>query len=351
MNVTTLWIAAATVIVAVAATRALARWIDRHDDLIMSLGNGAVFVFLLLLIASHLAAVVIHELGHILGGLASGFRFQHVRISGMLVHRTTGVSFQRGAALLGTGEAKMVPPPGEVAPSRYAVMVFAGPAANLLSAALCMAHPSGLLLFIGLSLFLGIGDLFPFETSLTVSDGGRLRMLFFDRPRRERWIAIVRLSAESSDGKQPDKMSPRLLAQATAIRDESRDTPSAYAFAYSAAMHRREFAPAGDILEVCLQYAAYTRPSVREALISDAAVYQAAVRHNAALASAWLADLPPHARPWLRVRVEAAILEEQGQRDAAWRRLDEFERTLRGTPEQHLIAVTQAWKGLLVTPS
>jgi len=309
MNVTTLWIAAAMVIVSVTATRALIRWIDRHDDLIMNLGSGDAFRFVLVLIASYLAVIAIHELGHILGGLAAGFRFQHVRISAMLFHRTKGVSFQLGTALLFSGEAKLIPPPGEVARSAYAVMVFAGPAANLLCAALCMFHPSGLLPFLGLSLVVGIADLMPFEASLSISDGERLRMLFFDRPRRERWMAIVRLSAESSEGKQPEKMSPALLAKATAIRDESRDTPTAYAFAYSAAMHRREFASGGDLLEVCLQYAAHTRPNVREALISDAAVYQAAVRHAPALASAWLADLPPTARPWLRERVETAIRE------------------------------------------
>jgi hypothetical protein len=307
MNATTLWIAAAMVIVSVIATRALIRWIDRNDDLIMNVGGGDALRFVLVSIASYLAVVAIHELGHVAGGLAAGFRFQQVRISAMVFHRTKGYSFQRGALFLLTGEARLLPPPGEVARSAYAVMVFAGPAANLLCAALCMLHPSGLLPFLGLSLVLGIADLMPFETALTVSDGGRLRMLLFDRPRRERWMAIVRLSAESSEGKQPEKMSPALLAKATAVRDESRDTPTAYAFAYSAAIHRREYASAGNLLEVCLQYAAHTKPNVREALISDAGVYQAAVRHAPALASAWLADLPPTARPWLRERVEAAL--------------------------------------------
>jgi hypothetical protein len=301
------WMTVVTVIVSVPATVALIRWIDRHDDLIMNLGAGDALRFLLGLIGSYLAVIAIHELGHIAGGLAAGFRFQHVRISAMLFHRTNGLSFHRGTASLVTGEAKLLPPPGEVAPSSYAVMVFAGPAANLLCAAACAFFSPRV--FLVLSLIVGLGDLMPFETSLAVTDGARLRMLFFDRPRRERWMAIVRLSAESSDGKQSEKMSAPLLAQATAVRDESRDTPTAYAFAYSAAMHRREFASAGDVLEVCLQYAAHTSPNVRAALISDAAVYQAAIRHDAALASAWLADLPPTARPWLRERVEAAILQ------------------------------------------
>jgi len=307
VNAKTVSIAAAMVIASVGGTLALILWIDRHDDLIMNAGSGDVLRLMFVLVASYLAVIAIHEFGHIVGGLAAGFRFQHVRISALLFHRTKGVSFQGGMALFFSGQTKLTPPPGEVPRSAYAVMVFAGPAANLLCAAACLFHPAGLMAFLGLSLLVGIGDLLPFETQLTVSDGGRLRMLFFDRPRCERWMAIVRLSDESSEGKQPEKMTPPLLAQATAIRDESRDTPTAYALAYSAAMARHEFAAAGDLLEVCLQYAAHTTPNVREALISDAAVYQAAVRHDSALASAWLADLPPTARPWLRERVESAL--------------------------------------------
>jgi len=264
----------------------------------------------LMLIPVGIAVIAIHELGHLLAGLASGFRFQELRISGIVIHRTKGVSFQRGPLLTFiTGHAKLYPPPIDKSRFAYAAMTAAGPFANLSSAAIAAMFPPtpASVLFIVVSLAIALGDLLPFET-IQVSDGGRLGMLLFNRPRRERWLAIIRLNAESSDCTEPQKLSPELLATAIAIRDKSMDTVTAHAIAYSAALCRREFAHAGEVLDVCMQYAAHARPRVREALISDAAVYQAAVRHSPALAAAWLNDLPPKAKPSLRTRAEAAIL-------------------------------------------
>jgi Peptidase family M50 len=345
----TLLLLAGSVVIAVLVTPLFGRWLVRHDDWLINPGLGSRLLHLgIVLIAGYLAVIAVHELGHILGGLATGFRFQHVRISVLTFHRTKGLSFQFRLAAAVTGEAKMAPPSGDAPRSAYVVMVFAGPAANLLTAALCALVTGRVIMpFVVMSVVVGISDLFPFESTFAVTDGLRLKMLFFDRPRRERWIAIMRLSAESAEATQPAKMSPGLLASATAVRDNSVDTVTAYALAYAAAMSRREFAPAAHLLESCLQFAACAKPHVRDALVSDAAVYQAAIRHAPAVASAWLEDLPPKARPWLRVRAEAAILEENGEREAAWRRLDEFERTVGGTREQHLIAVTQKWKSAL----
>lgn len=264
----------------------------------------------LMLIPVGIAVITFHELGHLLGGLVSGFRHKELRISGLVIHRTKGVSFQRGPLVTFiTGHTKLYPPPIDKSRFAYVVMTAAGPFANLASAAIVAMFPAtpASVLFIVVSTAIAFGDLLPFET-IQVSDGGRLGMLLFDRPRRERWLAISRLNAESSDCTEPQKMSPELLAIAIAIRDESIDTVTAHAIAYSAALCRREFAHAGEVLDVCLQYAAHARPNVRDALISDAAVYQAAVRHAPALAAAWLNDLPAKAKPSLRTRAEAAIL-------------------------------------------
>lgn len=249
---------------------------------------------------AYLASIAIHELGHLLGGLASGFEFQHLRISLLVITRSR-LSLNREWTRAISGEAKMRDS-GSRSLLAYSVMVGAGPAANLLSTLFVHSR-----MFISVALIIGLTELLPFARRTNVADGGRLKMLWLDRRRRERWIALFRLTADSSDAKFPDRMSPKLLAAATAVRDRSIDTVTAHAFAYSAAMSRREYEQGATALDVCIEFAAHARPRLRAAIISDAAVYQAAVRKSKDLARAWLRDLPANAAPNLRERAEAAI--------------------------------------------
>ena len=294
----------------------------------------------------YLVTVVVHEVGHVAGGLLGGFTFQHVRLGMLVIERPGRLSIRPDLSLFLTGETRMAPPAAGDARWRYAVMVFGGPAANVLSALLAIALSGGAFgLFAGIALFFAIVELLPVETPLGLSDGLRLRMLFFERARSDRWLAIFRLLAESSDATYPDKLSPQLIATATAVRDPSRDTISAYALAYSAAMSQQAFVQAGEGLDTCLRYAAYAAPDVREALASDAAVYQAAVRQNPELARQWLAEISPKARPWLRLRCEVAILELTGDLVGAWRTLDRFEQTLVSSGrEPQILAFVRRWK-------
>lgn len=253
-----------------------------------------------LVAAAWLASIAIHELGHLLGGLAGGFEFQQLRISLLVITRSR-LSFNPDWTRLMTGETKMRDT-GSCSPMAYSVMVAAGPAANLVSALVVHSR-----IFVSVALILGFVELMPFARRTNVSDGGRLKMLWFDRRRRARWIALFRLTAESSEAKFPDKMSPELLAAATAVRDRSIDTVTAFAFAYSAAMSRRQYDEAAIALDACMEFAAHARPNLRAAIISDAAVYHAAIRKSPELARAWLQDLPANAAPRLRERAEAAI--------------------------------------------
>jgi hypothetical protein len=255
---------------------------------------------LLLVAAAYLASIAIHELGHLLGGLASGFEFQHLRISLLVITRSR-LSLNRDWTRAISGEAKMRDN-GNCSLLAYSVMVAAGPAANVVSALFVHSR-----IFVCVALILGLAELMPFARRTNVSDGARLKMLWFDRRRRQRWIALFRLTAESSDAKFPDRMSPELLAAATAVRDRSIDTVTAFAFAYSAAMSRRQYDEAAAALDVCMEFAAHGRPNLRAAIISDAVVYHAAVRKSPELARAWLQDLPADAAPKLRERAEAAI--------------------------------------------
>jgi hypothetical protein len=294
-----------------------------------------------LLVASILGAyflmIAVHESGHVLGGRLVGFRFQSIRVGPVMVDRPFRLSLYAGPGALINGVAVTLPVTTDRLARRAIGMVLAGPAANLVSGLVLLLLPvhKGLFagLFITFSLANGFSDLLPFEGRLGVSDGRRLGMLLRGGERGERWLAVMKLSAELAAGASPAAVSPDFLAKAIAVRDDSADTVSGYAFAFTAALYQHDIARAGQLLEVCLAYAGFAGAAMREALVSDTAVFTAKRLQRPDLARLWLADLPSNAqRPWLRSRVEVAILGAEGDRAGALRKLDDLEASLLKLP-------------------
>ena len=144
----------------------------------------------------------------------------------------------------------------------------------------------------------------------------------------------MHLGGELNDGVLPESLSGDFLARAIAVRDESADTVKAHAIAYSAAFHQHKDSDAAQRLETCLAYSSHATPLVREALMSDAAVFQARRRKRADLADQWLAEIPKKAQtPWFRYRAEAAILEAKGDVDGAVGKLTEVEAAILKLPK------------------
>jgi hypothetical protein len=241
---------------------------------------------------------------------------------------------------------------------RGVVMVLGGPLANFLTAAGALLLPvpitvfSGL--FIAISIVNGVNDLFPFESRLGVSDGRRIWMLLRQRERGERWLALLHLGGQLADGALPESLSADFLAKAIAVCDESADTVKAHAIAYWAAFHRGDDSEAAQRLETCLQHSSHATPVAREALMSDAAVYQARRRKRADLAEQWLDSIPRTTNyTWFRSRAEAAILEARGDVDGAIKKLAETETAIRALPEnaqrQATLCLLARWKSDLRT--
>jgi hypothetical protein len=57
--------------------------------------------------------------------------------------------------------------------------------------------------FIAFSIANGVNDLFPFESRLGVSDGRRIWMLLRQPDRGERWLALLHLGGQLTDGVLP----------------------------------------------------------------------------------------------------------------------------------------------------
>jgi hypothetical protein len=333
--------------------------------------------------------LAIHELGHVAAGLGVGFRLRSLRIGPLLFSRPFRISLYRGPGAIVNGVADLIPVATDKLAWRGVAMVLGGPAANFLAALVVFLLPFPTSVFsacfIAFSIANGVNDLLPYESRLGVSDGRRIGMLLWQRERGERWLALLRLGGEFNDGVRPESLSAHFLAKAVAVRDESVDTVTAHALAYSAAFHQHrdgeagrlletclaysgtvtahalaywaafhqhKDGEAGPLLETCLAYSGHATPVLREALMSDAAVFQARRRKRADLAEQWLADIPVSTRsPWLRTRAEAAILEAKGDVNGALGKLAEGEAAIATVPNKCqrdlLLQLLERWRSEL----
>jgi hypothetical protein len=147
-------------------------------------------------------------------------------------------------------------------------------------------------------------------------------------------------------------MSPDLLAKATAVRDDSADTVTTHLLAFSAAFHQHRDGDSAERFETCLAHSERVPPVVREALMSEAAVFQARRRKRPDLAEQWLAGIPVNTEHrWFRSRAEAAILESKGDVPGALGKLGEVEAALLTIPRdpqrETLLRLLQRWKSEL----
>lgn len=284
------------------------------------------------------AVVAIHELGHAVVGRWAGFGFNSITVGPFKLDRGWRVSLYRGPGGWSRGWVGVLPAKRDHLRRRALAMVLAGPAANFLTglAVLLLAGAEGFgpVAFIAASFVGGVGDLVPYRTRTMASDGWRIMTLLRKSAWGERWLALLRLGADLKDGVLPESLAADDLAKATSCQDASLDTLSGHAMAYAAAFHGHRDTEAGHFLETCLRHSSAAAPTLREALMSDAAVFQARRRKRPDLAGQWLAGIPEATpSPWLRLRAEAAILEAQGDLEGARRKLGFVEAAVRGLPD------------------
>jgi hypothetical protein len=275
------------------------------------------------------AVIVVHEIGHLVCGKCVGFRLMSIRFGPLRISPPFRVSVKFEPKTGAAGFVSMIPGKSENLRSRAMIFILGGPVANLLAGAviLCLKVGGSLgSVFAILSIVIGAANLIPFRHLALISDGKRMLMLLKNAGQGERLLAILQLVAELQSGAEPENLSPDFIAKAIAVKDESPDTAAGYVLAYAAAWYQSEPDKAAQLLETCLEYAQFSAPIMREALRSDAAIFQARKRNRVDLAEQWLSEVPEKALfPGLRLRAEAAILEAQGNFEGAFKKLDEVE--------------------------
>lgn len=319
--------------------RAFVDTISRQSLLVFAMG------VVLLPLACFVAALAIHQAGHLLAGRLNGFRAVSCKIGSF----TFGNKLYPTDVLL-LGMLVMRPVRNDRLRRRLTWLVLGGPLASLLvplvlEIALHLVQsywsdiyflvPAAIHVFSTLSVLLGIGALLPdIDSSGNFSDGTRLLMLLKNDFRAVRWLAILELQLALSSTQNEREQGEVVVARATAERDESFDTVAAHWLAYLWASRHQNLSLATRHLEDALARLGPSPGHLGDRIFLEAAVFQAWYRHSLGKSHFWASQLLHTKALPLResLRLEIASCWAEGRSFDAWEKMAGYLQRLRELP-------------------
>ncbi|HEX8360245.1 MAG TPA: hypothetical protein VF613_09060 [Longimicrobium sp.] len=291
--------------------------------------------------------VGLHELGHLLGGMAVGFRPLLFMVGPLRIERD-GERFRAKLSFKGAmfgGLAACAPTDTRDLRRRTLWLIAGGPLASLAGGLFFLAlRPlldapplaDALLLIAGLvSLLIAMIAAIPGNAGGFYSDGARIIRLLRGGPDVEREVAVIAIMGLSMGGARAREWSPELVARATAGEPDTLFGVAGrlYAFSYELDHGRVDAARAqlGAVLAAADLLPKQALPSV----LLQAALFAARADRDAPRARELLGRaaggvmVPPHLRPM----AEAAIAILEGDRARAAERLEAAEAGLRGATD------------------
>jgi hypothetical protein len=307
---------------------------------------------LLLLPVLFFLVILIHECGHLIGGIGRGMRFLLLIVGPLRLRRTvSGLKldwFLRGDTL--GGMAAALPPKGGAKPGQFLALVAGGPLASLLLAvaALVLSNATDgrlsahLLILALLSAAIFVVTAIPMRAGGFMSDGRQFLELLRGGSAVEHRNALVAVYAESLSGVRPRDRDPEPLARSLTLAGQEplRDVGTWIA-AYQVALDHGDAQAAGGWLDkVAEVHDAYPN-GFRQALAAEIAFFNARYRHDPETGAAWLARAYGGTADASSLALaEAAVALARGDRKAA------LEAALRG--EQRLADSSDAGAALLL---
>lgn len=291
--------------------------------------------------------VGVHELGHLLGGMAAGFRPLLFMVGPLRVERE-GERFRVKLAFKGAlfgGMAACVPTDTRDLRRRTLWLIAGGPLASFIAGAVLLvlrpvldAPPVAdtLLLATGvISLLIWVVSAIPSTASGFYSDGARIIRLVRGGADVEREVASLAIIGLSMGGARPRDWSPELVARASAGEPDTLFgvVGRIYAFAHEMDAGRADAARAH--MEAAVAAAEILPKQARPGLMLQAALFAARVDRDAARARGFMERAAggvmeqAHSRPL----AEAAIAWAEGDRARAAERLDAAEAALDHTSD------------------
>lgn len=298
-------------------------------------------------------ALGIHEFGHFVGGLASGF--QLVRR-----HQTYDAHQLQSRDVIPLSLFGFAPRTRDHLRGRLFTLSAGGPLCSLvLGIALRLSpawHSPELLLrwwvecLSGCSVLIGIAALLPdMRPNGAFSDGARLLMLANDDQRAGRWLANIQMQLALLKGQHPRQWEQTWIVRATSIDDDSRDAVTARWLAYLWASERQDITSATRFLEEALLAPASSLAPHRDRLFLEAACFQGWFRENSAKARSWATQMRNRRANVLeQQRLDIVLLWADGKSFDAWEKMGNYIRLLSSVSESPVRELAtrsaQEWK-------
>jgi hypothetical protein len=273
--------------------------------------------------------IVVHEVGHLIGGLMARFRFYlfvagPLRVQRDLDSGRVSVGLNRSFSMAG-GLAGMIPIGTDAMRRRLAMLVAGGPLASFALAAIAGALVSlGSLPLLArnacavtavISAALGLATLIPMRNGGFASDGARLLRLLRGGPAADREAATMPLVALSLAETPPREWPRDVVEKAVALRDGTPEECYASFLAYHHALDSGDVAMAARRMARVAALIPATPRASHPGLHLEAAFFAGAYQRDAASARRHLAAIPANAfgiRPYDRARAEAAAALAEG---------------------------------------
>jgi hypothetical protein len=275
--------------------------------------------------------VLIHEVGHLVGGWLVGFRFNYIRIGALTIERSGKITWHWTWHDLASGAAHAVPVLNTALRWRFCVYFVAGPTANLITAFCAfkimprnnsLPAAIGLAIFLG-SAFMGFVNLLPVRAKTQMADGLKIWILLFTKKRRDRILLLLTFAADARRGDRKAFMTDSALEPSSLIIDGSGEQVATNWLAFYKATAAKDYELAGRCLENCLVAASSVTAGPREELTIEAALYQARTRKRPDLARQWLAQENSGKANPRRLLAEALVFYQENQYELAQSKVED----------------------------
>lgn len=223
------------------------------------------FSMISLLLLSLFLVLLVHELGHVVGGLIGGNTFAMLIVGPLKIEKEEEKlrwRFNKSLSAFG-GLALTMPNRTENFKRRRALTVAAGPGASLLLAmlglgAVFLTDPTVLqgafrfFLFClgGLSLIIFIATVIPMQSGGFLSDGMQLVQIFSNNPSAKRYEALLQLMARIQQGLRPKDIDEADLAVMTSLGYDDTFGLSALHYKYYKAVDSHDLEAAAELIQL-----------------------------------------------------------------------------------------------------
>ncbi|MBN2003663.1 MAG: M50 family metallopeptidase [Anaerolineae bacterium] len=311
---------------------------------LFAISPPGVFELILQLSAALLIAILVHELGHVIGGKLAGYSFIMLTVGPFKWVREQGQVRWRWNTALNTfgGLSLMIPPVAESEPRRMGRYILGGPIASfclfifsILGLALIQTtqlhatpvNQAGFFLVVlaGIGLMTGVATLIPYSSSGFATDGEQYLDLMRGGHRAERRLLMLTLSACSFNGRRPREWDAALVARLLELAEQRRDQIAAAAHhsAFYYYLDLGQIDRAGAELDRALALEEAYPAELRPGLWLERAYFQARYRRDPEGAAESLKKgSGGFVEAHTRARAEAAVALSQGDRQGALTAID-----------------------------